>query len=122
MRRWFMKSDLAVGVLSSGATQRAGQTDTRAKETASQMVSELFFGPMLAQMRKFPFGTEIGSGGRGEEVFGEQLDRKLADSVAAAQGGPLIRQLEARLENRSVLEVREKLAAQRKLAEARFGT
>lgn len=54
---------------------------------AAQMVSEMAFKPMLAEMRKFPLGNEMFSGGRGEEVFGERLDEQLADIVAGQSGG-----------------------------------
>jgi hypothetical protein len=57
------------------------------KRTASQLVSETVFVPLLAEMREFPFGNEIGSGGRGEAVFAEQLDQRIADTVAASSGG-----------------------------------
>lgn len=59
------------------------------RQTASQLVSQLFFQPMLAEMRKLPFGGEIGKGGRGEEVFGEQLDQRVADAVADTTAGAL---------------------------------
>lgn len=63
------------------------------RQTAAQMVSELFFKPLLAQMRSFPFGNEIGGGGRGEAVFGERLDEYLADAAANADGGGLVDQI-----------------------------
>ena len=57
----------------------------------------LFFAPLLAEMRKLPFGRKFASGGRTEEIFGEQLDLRIADSVAANCGG-LTRQLIERLQ------------------------
>ena len=35
-----------------------------AREAASLLTSQLFFAPMLAEMRKLPFGKEFGHGGR----------------------------------------------------------
>jgi len=64
-------------------------------------VAELFYVPLLAQMREFPFGTTYADGGRGEAVFGEQLDRQLADSVAAADRGGLVDQIAEKLTRRS---------------------
>lgn len=67
------------------------------RETAAQFVSELFFKPMLAEMRRFPFGRELATGGRTEAIFGEQLDERVADNVAAADRGLLtliVRELE----------------------------
>ena len=69
------------------------------RDAAAQMVSELFFKPLLAEMRDFPFGEQFGSGGRGEAVFGEQLDQYIADAVAAADRDGLVAQLTRRLQN-----------------------
>lgn len=68
--------------------------ETRA--AAELLVSQLFYQPLLAEARRAPLGGEIGNGGRGEEVFGEQLDVHLADAMARAQGG-LVSMLESRL-------------------------
>jgi len=68
------------------------------RNTAAQMVSELFFVPLLAQMRAFPFGNEIGHGGPGEAAFAQQLDQRVADAVAGAERGGLVDQLAQRLE------------------------
>jgi hypothetical protein len=68
-----------------------------AEQAAAQVVSQLFFAPLLAEMRKLPFGREFAIGGRTEEIFGEQLDLRIADSVAANCGG-LTRQLTERLQ------------------------
>ena len=57
------------------------------REAATLMVSQLFFAPMLAEMREFPFGKEFGHGGRMEEAFGEQLDQHVADAVAHSDRG-----------------------------------
>lgn len=66
-------------------------------ETAARMVSELFFAPLLAEMREFPFGKGIADGGRGEAVFGEQLDRQIADQVSRSDRG-LVTQIAAQLQ------------------------
>ncbi|NUQ49766.1 MAG: hypothetical protein HUU27_07595, partial [Phycisphaerae bacterium] len=65
--------------------------DAALRQTATQLVSQLFFQPLLAEMRKLPFGGPGADGGRGEEVFGEQLDLRVADAVAGASGGSLKR-------------------------------
>ena len=67
-----------------------------AKAAASQLLSELFFGPLLAEARKFQFGREFLDGGQTESIFGEQLDQRVADSVAASDTG-LVDQIAARL-------------------------
>lgn len=86
---------------STAATRQAsaagGGKNKVIKETAAQLVSTLFFQPLLAEMRKLPFGKDIGSGGRGEEVFGEQLDSRAADAVSAASPNSLTQQIEDEL-------------------------
>lgn len=67
------------------------------EQTAAQMLSELFFKPMLEEMRKFPFGRELATGGQTEAVFGQRLDERVADQVAHRTPG-LIRQLVHQLE------------------------
>ncbi len=57
------------------------------REAAAQLVSELFFGPLLAEMRRFPFGRDVACGGQTESAFGQQLDQRMADTVAASQPG-----------------------------------
>ena len=69
------------------------------RQAASLLVSQLFFMPLLAQVRKLPFGGQVGSGGRGEEVFGEQLDQRIADIVANNTPG-LTAQIESKLSQR----------------------
>ena len=59
------------------------------RATASLMLAELAFKPMLAEMRKLPFGKGIFDGGRTEEIFGERLDQEIADTVASADTGGL---------------------------------
>lgn len=60
---------------------------------AEALSSQLFFGPLLEEMRKSPFGQGFGSGGRGEEVFGEQLDNQLADAVASRTAGGFVEKI-----------------------------
>ena len=67
-----------------------------AREAAALTTSQLFFAPMLAEMRKLPFGKEFGYGGRMEEAFGEQLDQRMADIVARGDHG-LTEQVAAKL-------------------------
>lgn len=57
------------------------------RETAVQMAADLFFAPLLAEMRRFPLGRELVDGGRTESVFGEQLDQRIADHVARSADG-----------------------------------
>lgn len=53
----------------------------------------MFFVPLLQEMRELPFGRQFGNGGRGEEVFGEQLDQQLADALARGDRSGLVDQV-----------------------------
>jgi len=57
------------------------------RAAASQLLAELFFTPMLAEMRDFPFGKEFADGGQTESIFGQHLDQRIADTVAASDRG-----------------------------------
>jgi hypothetical protein len=74
--------------------------DPRARDAAAKLVSQLFYIPMLQEMRSFSFGKELGSGGRGEEVFGEQLDIRLADAMARADRGGAVDQIARQIQKR----------------------
>lgn len=69
-----------------------------ARESGAQLASILFYEPALAELRKSPFGEKFGSGGRGEEVFGEQLDKQLALAVARRDQGGLARMIGRKLD------------------------
>src|SRR5262249_28128322 len=65
----------------------------QAHQTAQAMVGDMFFAPMLEEMRKLPFGKKISFGGRGEEAFGEQLDQLLAQKGAQRDQSGLVKQI-----------------------------
>jgi len=72
------------------------QDPRAAREAASLLTSQLFFAPLLAEMRRLPFGREFGHGGRMEDALGEQLDLRIADTVARSDQSltaPLTRKL-----------------------------
>ncbi len=52
------------------------------RQTAAQMVSELFVVPLLEQARQLPFGKTFMDGGRTEAIFGQQLNTRIGDMVA----------------------------------------
>jgi len=90
-------SPRALRTLEAAGRQLDARDPAVVKQTAAQLMSELFFAPLLAEMRRFPFGRELTGGGQTEAVFGEQLDRRIADGVAAADTGlmkQMLRQLE----------------------------
>jgi len=70
------------------------------QQAAAQLLSELFYKPMLAEMRSFPFGRSLGCGGFTEDTFGQQLDQRIADTVAASDPA-LVEQVARRLQKRT---------------------
>jgi hypothetical protein len=70
------------------------------QQAAAQLLSELFYKPMLAEMRSFPFGRSLGGGGLAEDTFGQQLDQRIADTVAASDPA-LVQQIARRLQKRT---------------------
>lgn len=89
-----------------GALRQSGRKldhdDPRVRrEAAAKLASQLFFQPLLAELRKTPFGEKLARGGRTEEVFGEQLDTRVADAIAFSDPGGLVTQLETAIDPRS---------------------
>jgi len=82
-----------------GQPQRVAQSPDKARYAAAQLVSQLFFAPLLAEMRRLPFGRELAVGGRMEEAFAEQLDLHLADKAAMASH-TLVKVIEQQISNR----------------------
>ncbi|MFN0138334.1 MAG: hypothetical protein ACKVS9_19700 [Phycisphaerae bacterium] len=70
------------------------------RQAAVQLVSQVFFAPMLQEMRELPFGKEIGHGGRMEDAFGQQFDQRVADSVAREGVRPLVDKIEQKLKRK----------------------
>ena len=67
--------------------EQAGRQSTR--DAANQLGASALIQPVLAQLRESPFKSDLFSGGRGEEAFGQQLDTLLADRLASTPGfGP----------------------------------
>jgi len=56
----------------------------RLKQTAGQVVGNVFFGTLLKMMRESPLKGKYGHGGRGEEVFAGQLHGVLAEKAGTA--------------------------------------
>lgn len=90
-------SPLTLGALEALGRQPDCCDPQLVHEAASRLVSELFFAPLLAEMRKFPLGRELATGGRTEAAFGQLLDQRIADRVAATGRG-LVKQIVRQLE------------------------
>jgi Rod binding domain-containing protein len=67
-------------------------------EQAQKWVAQTFFGTMLKQMRNSPFKSELFSGGRGGEAFGELYDQQMAERMAKGAGNKLVKSLVRKME------------------------
>lgn len=54
------------------------------RKAADEMVAATFYGPMMKMARENPFKGDIGHGGRGEDMFGAQLDMALAKKASGS--------------------------------------
>jgi Rod binding domain-containing protein len=59
------------------------------KQAANEVLGSVFFAPMLKIARDNPLKGKYGHGGRGEEVFGAQLDMELARQASHRLDGGL---------------------------------
>jgi len=62
----------------------------RAREAAEQLVASAFILPLLTQLRNDPFKSELLHGGRGEQMFGQQLDTVIADRIVKKSNLPIV--------------------------------
>lgn len=92
-----IRSSAAAVVPSARAVAAQREKHTQA---AQQLVSQLFYVPLLAEARRSSLGGTVGHGGRGEEIFGEQLDLQIADATARNQTGGLVAQVVRNLARR----------------------
>lgn len=77
------RSDTALfSASSSQAPPAASSSDAEAKELFQQFVGETLFGQMLKSMRKSVPKSAYFHGGRGEEIFQQQLDQILAEKMS----------------------------------------
>lgn len=60
------------------------------RRTVQEMVGTTFYGEMLKIARNSPLKSERFHGGRGEEVFGSQLDAEFARQAGMATRGGLV--------------------------------
>lgn len=74
----------AAGPSFEEAVAQADRKRGQLADAADQLVSTAFVLPLLSQVRDSPFKTEMFSGGRAEEAFGQQLDVILADRITAS--------------------------------------
>jgi Rod binding domain-containing protein len=85
-----------------GLGRRIAMDDPRqVRQTAVELTAELFFAPLLKEMREFPIGRELMPGGQMHSAFAENLDRRLAEAVAQRDPGGLVQELVRTLQARS---------------------
>lgn len=71
------------------------------EKAARDLVGRAFFRILISAMRKTVPEGGILSGGRGEEVFQDLMDQRVAESLAARQEFPMTRVLVEQLLNRA---------------------
>jgi len=59
------------------------------RQAVDEVVGATFYQPMLKMARENPFKGKFGHGGRGEEIFGAQLDMELARRASHKSGNSL---------------------------------
>ena len=98
--------DLGIAIDSASARTKGGRS-TRGDgddvafpklfELANRIVGRLFYGTLLASVRESSLKGKLMHGGRGEDVFGAQLDSKYAEQLGASMKRGLGRVLYERL-------------------------
>jgi len=66
-----------------------GKRQRMLRQAVSELVGATFYGPLMKMARNNPFKGKIGHGGRGEEMFGAQLDMELARRASLKERGGL---------------------------------
>ncbi len=56
------------------------------RTSIDEFVGSVFYGQLLKAMRNSPLKSDIGHGGRGEDVFAGQLDMELSQRIGRAGG------------------------------------
>lgn len=84
---------LPPAALSSGQpkakTPQLGGDDKEVRETFDKFVGEVFFGQMIKSMRETVGKPAYFHGGRGEEIFTQQLDQVLGEHMTKASAHEL---------------------------------
>lgn len=84
-------------------------------EAAQQLVSIALVQPVLAQMRRDPFRTEMFHGGFAEDAFGARLDSILAERITQRSNLPLVDAIERTLGRHSLERSRDPHASSAKV-------
>ncbi len=86
--------------LTPTAVTTAGPQQRKAmlRQAVDEVVGATFYAPMLKMARDNPFKGKLGHGGRGEEIFGAQLDMELARRASHGSNNTLSEAIARRLE------------------------
>lgn len=85
------------GALRGLGRKMSGGDPRMVRQAATQMLSQIFFAPMLAEMRQSTLGDKFAGGGLMGGAMAEQLDMRVADAAAAGDPGGLVHLLEQKL-------------------------
>lgn len=78
-------ADFAQQLTTATAGKSASPTQMdRLTEVGDELVASAFVLPLLEQVRDDPFKSDLFHGGRGEEIFGQQLDVIMAERITAS--------------------------------------
>ena len=83
------------------ANASLGQRRQMLEQAVEEVVGSVFYTPMLKMARDNPLKGKYGHGGRGEEVFGAQLDMELARRASHRANGGLTEALLDRFDRKA---------------------
>ena len=75
---------------------------SKLRDAIDQTVGSVFYGTLLKTMRQSPLKGTIGHGGRGEEIFQNQLDQLFVERAGSARGYDLNETIFKRLADSAV--------------------
>ena len=87
------QEQVALSPAQQEALNKAEERETEFRETFAQFVGQTFFGQLMASMRKTVGKSELFHGGRGEEIFQQQMDQifveRMSESTADQLANPM---------------------------------
>lgn len=74
-------------IAATSTPAHADEKQPELRELTGKIVGSVFYGTMLKAMRNSSLKGKYGHGGRGEEVFGAQLDSLMAEKLGQRTNG-----------------------------------
>lgn len=71
------------------------------REVVREMVGQVFFGQILKMARNSAFKSDLMHGGRGEDIFGAQLDAEFAHQLGQKMNNQLTESIYRRVSKRA---------------------